>query len=210
MPFAESREIITVPLFPLHIVLFPAGRHKLQIFERRYIDMVSESLKSGTPFGICSLQAGEETRVAGSRQTVSRVGTLARIIDWDQLENGLLGITIEGTTKFRVEDCWESESDLLMAKVVLSSDDTIDGEPVAYGEEYDALVEVLRGLESHPMVVAKKLDIEYENLWQLGWHLSELVPMGDRPKQVLLELDDPRERAASLLELLKEMSGEGD
>lgn len=207
MPFIES-ESLTVPLFPLRIVLFPGGRHDLQIFERRYIDMVTESLKSGTPFGICALQLGSEKVEPGSRQTINRIGTLARIIDWNQLDNGLLGITIEGTAKFRVEECWQAETDLLMAKVVVSDSDSLQGEPVSYGEEYDSLVEVLRNLESHPLVLEKNLDIEYENLWQLGWHLSELVPMSERAKQALLELEDPRERAASLLELLKELSGE--
>ena len=69
MSFAQSQHAITVPLFPLRIVLFPGGRHELQIFERRYIDMVTASLKTGTPFGICSLQAGAEVMEGGARQT---------------------------------------------------------------------------------------------------------------------------------------------
>jgi Lon protease-like protein len=52
------------------------------------------------------------------------------------------------------------------------------------------------------------LDIEYENLWQLGWHLSGLIPMGENIRQALLELDDPRARAESLMQLLKELAGE--
>ena len=208
MSFAKLEDAITVPLFPLRIVLFPAGRHDLQIFERRYIDMVTDCLKSGTPFGICSIEAGTEARTADSSQSVSRIGTLARIIDWNQLDNGLLGVTIEGTTKFCVEDCWESDTDLLMGEVVLSEGDTIDGEPVAYSDEFDELVEVLKGLEEHPLVAEKNLDIEHENLWQLGWHLSGLIPMGENIRQALLELDDPKARAESLMQLLKELAGE--
>ena len=208
MSFAKLEDAITIPLFPLRIVLFPAGRHDLQIFERRYIDMVTDCLKSGTSFGICSIETGVEERTADSQRSVSRIGTLARIIDWNQLDNGLLGITIEGTTKFRVEDCWESDADLLMAQVVLSEGDTIEGEPVAYGNEFDELVEVLKGLEDHPLIAEKNFDIEYENLWQLGWHLSELIPMGGNVRQALLEIDDPRERAESLALLLKDMAGE--
>ena len=208
MSFAKLENAITVPLFPLRIVLFPAGRHDLQIFERRYIDMVTESLKSGTPFGICSIESGTGERAAGTQHSVNRIGTLARIIDWNQLDNGLLGITIEGTTKFRVEDCWEADSDLLMAKVVLSARDTIDSEPVAYGDDFGELVEVLRGLEEHPLVAEKNFAIEYDNLWHLGWHLSELIPMSENSRQALLELDDPRARAESLMQLLKDLSGE--
>ena len=70
------------------------------------------------------------------------------------------------------------------------------------------MVEVLKGLEEHPLVAEKNLDIEYENLWHLGWHLSGLIPMGENIRQALLELDDPRARAESLMQLLKELAGE--
>jgi Lon protease-like protein len=76
MSFAKLEDAITVPLFPLRIVLFPAGRHDLQIFERRYIDMVTESLKSGTPFGICSIEAGTGVRAADTQHSVNRIGHL--------------------------------------------------------------------------------------------------------------------------------------
>ena len=37
-----------VPLFPLHTVLYPHGRLPLRIFEPRYVDMVSDCMKTGT------------------------------------------------------------------------------------------------------------------------------------------------------------------
>ncbi len=208
MSFAQSQEALTIPLFPLGIILFPGGRHDLQIFEQRYIDMVTASLKNSTPFGICSLQAGLETREAGTRQSVSRIGTLARIIDWNSLDNGLLGITIEGTSKFRVDNCWQADNDLLMAEVTLSAEDRLEAEPVPYEEGYEALVEVLKGLEAHPLVAEKNLSIDYDNLWHLGWHLGELMPLSGAEKQALLELDDAGARADRLAELLRELSGE--
>lgn len=33
---------VTIPLFPLHTVLFPEGQLPLRIFEVRYIDMVRQ------------------------------------------------------------------------------------------------------------------------------------------------------------------------
>ena len=41
-----------MPLFPLSGVLLPGGRMPLQIFEQRYLDLVRESMKSDSPFGI--------------------------------------------------------------------------------------------------------------------------------------------------------------
>jgi Lon protease-like protein len=95
-----------------------------------------------------------------------------------------------------------------MAKVVLSECDTLDSEPMAYGDDFAELVEVLRGLEQHPLVAEKNFAIDYDNLWHIGWHLSELIPMSEPSRQALLELDDPRARAESLIQLLKDLSGE--
>ena len=44
-------------------------------------------------------------------------GTMATIVDWDQLPNGLLGITIEGTQRFHIEEVWREDSGLNMARV---------------------------------------------------------------------------------------------
>jgi Lon protease-like protein len=43
---------MNIPLFPLQTVLFPGGPLSLRIFERRYLDMISECLRSNQLFGI--------------------------------------------------------------------------------------------------------------------------------------------------------------
>ena len=50
-----------IPLFPLHTVLYPHGRMPLQIFEPRYLDLVSECMKTDTGFGVCLIKQGAET-----------------------------------------------------------------------------------------------------------------------------------------------------
>ena len=120
-------ELQEIALFPLRIVAFPGSRVDLQIFERRYIDLVTACLKSNTGFGICLLKQGDEVVISKSKQTIHRTGTLVKIADWDQLENGLLGITVEGSTKFKIEDCWQEDSGLLHAKVQLSTTDHVGG-----------------------------------------------------------------------------------
>ena len=101
--------------------MFPGGRLDMQIFERRYIDLVTQCMRTETGFGICLLKKGMETVQAGIQQTIHCTGTYANIIDWDQLSNGLLGITVEGSAKFNMEECWQAESGILMANVVFSA-----------------------------------------------------------------------------------------
>ena len=195
-----------IPLFPLNIVLFPGGRFDLQIFERRYIDLVSRCMRTGTGFGICLLKSGKETDSNNLNQTIYNTGTYAKIVDWDQLESGLLGITVEGSVKFVAQDFWKEEDDVLHASVEFSEIESTEGEAIPLGDEYTALSELLKNLEDHPLVADRNLVIDYSDLRQLGWRLSELIPLGIDVRQELLELNDPIERLSKIEKLVSEMA----
>lgn len=102
------------PLFPLSTVLFPGGRLPLQIFEPRYIDLVRDCLRTNQGFGLVGIREGRE---AGSAARPWHVGTLARIIDWDQGENGLLNILIQGEERFDILETRVGKGQLVVADV---------------------------------------------------------------------------------------------
>ena len=195
-----------IPLFPLNIVLFPGGRFDLQIFERRYIDLVSRCMRTGTGFGICLLKSVKEINSNNLNQTIYNTGTYAKIVDWDQLESGLLGITVEGSVKFVAQDFWKEEDDVLHASVEFSEIESTEGDVIPLGDEYTALSELLKNLENHPLVADRNLVIDYSDLRQLGWRLSELIPLEIDVRQELLELNDPIERLSKIEKLVSEMA----
>lgn len=197
-----------IPLFPLRVVMFPRGRLNLQIFERRYIDLVTHCMRTSSGFGICLLKEGEEVIQEGTNQTIHRTGTYSNIIDWDQLENGLLGITVEGSAKFSIEDCWQSDCGVLQGNVQFNETDNVGRETIPLDDQYTALADLLQNLESHPLVEQKKLIIDYNNLWDLGWRLSELIPIEIEQKQQLLEIDDPWERIQSIEQLVSDLAND--
>src|SRR3569833_51867 len=88
-----------IPLFPLNTVLFPGGILPLRIFEPRYMEMVSVCMKEQSGIGVCLILSGKEV---GEAATTNDVGTFVRIIDWDQRDDGMLGITVQGEQRFRV------------------------------------------------------------------------------------------------------------
>ena len=49
-----------LPLFPLHTTLVPGAAVGLRVFERRYLDLVRDSGRSGEGFGVCLILDGEE------------------------------------------------------------------------------------------------------------------------------------------------------
>lgn len=197
-----------IPLFPLKVVVFPGTRLDLQIFERRYIDLVSHCMRSQTGFGICLLRSGEEVIREVGKQTIHRVGTYVRIVDWDQLDNGLLGITVEGFHKFIVEDCWQGDSGVLQARVRFSEVDDVARDPIPVADQYSALVELLESLATHPMVQQRGQTIDYNNLRDVGWRLGELLPLEVEDKQTLLEMEDPSQRIQKIEELVAYLANE--
>ena len=88
---------IKIPLFPLSTVLFPSGVLPLRIFEPRYLSMVSDCMRNESEFGVVLITQGRE---AGQPAQFHHTGTLARIIDFDQLDDGFLGITMPWRAAF--------------------------------------------------------------------------------------------------------------
>ena len=60
--------------------------------------MISERMRTGLPFGVILIREGHESGPA----TTYNVGTLAKIIDFYQGSDGLLGVTAIGTQRFRL------------------------------------------------------------------------------------------------------------
>ncbi|MDH5254622.1 MAG: LON peptidase substrate-binding domain-containing protein, partial [Gammaproteobacteria bacterium] len=105
----------TIPLFPLGTVLFPDGPLPLRIFEPRYLDMISRCLRQDSEFGVVLIVNGQDT---GQVETTD-VGTLARVVDWYQGSDGILGITARGTRQFRLHGVTRQADGLYLGDVEL-------------------------------------------------------------------------------------------
>ncbi len=194
-----------LPLFPLSSALMPCGFMPLQIFEQRYLDMVAACMRTDTGFGVVWLRNGSEVS-GGSIDTpdIGDYGTYARITDFDQLPNGLLGITIRGEARFDVEDVWRDPSGLVRARVNMEP----QLQPVAMREGWRSLEVVLRGLESHPHVQRMNLEVDYDNAWEVAYTLVQLLPFEDSIKYELLGMTTVEALIGELDILLNQISGE--
>jgi len=183
-----------IPLFPLNSILFPKGRISLQIFESRYVDMIRQCLRDQSVFGVVLIETGSEVANPKQKLDIHRIGTYSSVVDWNQLPNGLLGITVEGQTTFKIVESWREDNDLCKAEVVFRDFDSVNSDPVDVGEQFQEYVDLLQGLSRHPAIEELKLNISFENLREIVWRLSELLPISNRDKQALLELSDPFDR----------------
>jgi uncharacterized protein len=180
-----------LPLFPLGTVLFPGGPLRLRIFEPRYLDMVRQCLKESRAFGVVLILEGEE---AGEVASVAGSGTTARVVDFDTLPDGLLGIDCVGEQRFRVLRRWQQGDGLNVAEVDYLPDDPPCALPAELAHLGELLQEVLPQLgERYAHVVA-----HYEDAGWVGNRWAEVLPLTVAEKQQLLELDDPLARLAQV------------
>lgn len=192
-----------LPLFPLSSVLMPHGRLALQIFEQRYLDLVRRCMREGSGFGVVWLRGGGE--VAGSGEPkLGAYGTHARIVDWDQLPNGLLGVTIAGDARFTLHTHWRQPSQLTLGEVSLEA----MPERVPMLDAWRGLGRLLAGLETHPHVQRMGLAIDYEDAAQVAGTLVQLLPLEESLKYSLLGLDSVDAVMRELDLLLNEISGD--
>lgn len=193
-----------IPLFPLRAVLFDGGRLPLRIFEPRYMDMIGNCMRTDTPFGVVLIRQGRDARLGADDEQpeIFDVGTEATVIDFNQLEAGMLGILARGGRKFRVHETWELKNHLLMSRIERLPEEP----PGTATAEFGPLVGLLRQLLKHPMIEKLNLEIDFDDARDLGWRLAELLPIEPEIKQRLLELDRPDERLAALDRLVSRLS----
>ena len=192
-------------LFPLSGVLLPFGKMPLQIFEQRYLDLVRDSMKSDTPFGVVWIRRGAEVAEKGSASPqLGDYGTTARIVDWDQLPNGLLGVTIQGGQRFDLASTEVRGNGLVVGQVELRPAVT----PLPVEPEHQPLLDVLHSLETHPHVQRMALQVDYDDAWQVAYTLVQLLPLEEAIKYQLLGLDDVHALIGELDIILNQISGE--
>lgn len=190
-----------VPLFPLNTVLFPGGPLPLRIFEIRYIDMISERVQNDAPFGVLLIRDGEE---AGTASTFE-VGTLARITDWYQGSDGLLGVTAIGEQRFRLLSADRKPDGLNVGDVELLPGE----EPLRLPEKYQGMVDILAGVLDDLGRLYESLERHYDDAGWVTYRFVEILPLELEQKQQCLENSDPTERLKLVIQLLDTVKGPG-
>lgn len=171
-----------VPLFPLNTVLFPGGPLPLRIFETRYLDMISDSLKNDVPFGVLLIREGQEDGPA----TTHEIGTLARIVDWYRGSDGLLGITAVGTQRFRLMSAERQTDGLNVGEV----DVLPDIETMPLPPDFRALSEILASIIDDLGRLYEGLERRYDDAAWVAYRFAEVLPVELVHKQACLESED--------------------
>ena len=196
---AAQTLLVETPVFALNTVLYPGGPLPLRIFEPRYVDMVSDRLRRDAPFIVALIRDGSEV---GGGATTRSVGTLARIVDWNRSDDGLLGITALGGRRVRVLATETRPDGLCVASARM-----LDEEPAStVPDNHRRLVALLRGLLDQLESTYRHVTPRFDDASWVGYRLSELLPMPPERKQHFLELEEPLARLRDLTEIVEALA----
>ncbi len=189
---------MNLPLFPLNSVIFPGGVLPLRIFEPRYLDMVKDCSRQQSEFVICLIKDGGEVGTAAKHQNV---GTACKIVDWETLPDGLLGVTAKGQSRVEIHNTEVQDNQLLIGEVEYLEEDADEVLPQKF-EEWAHLISVIIQELGEPF------NQQIQNLQSAHWvaaRLTEYLPFELDQKQRILEMDHPLVRLENLSDSLKDI-----
>ena len=190
---ATSAEIA---LFPLGTVLFPGGLLPLRIFEQRYLEMVSACLRGNEPFGVCLIREGKEV---GAPAVPHPVGCLARIVQWDMQQLGVLNIIARGEHRFRIVERRVQPDGLARGSIELLAEE----DDAAIADAADLCSRTLKAIIEQGAAPLLEAPHRLESSSWVSGRLAELLPLPLEFKQRLLEVDGGAERLRLLREALR-------
>lgn len=93
----------TLPVFPLTgVLLLPNGQLPLNIFEKRYLDMVDDALSSHRLIGMIQPEKPNPEGVVDN-PALSKVGCAGKITDFSETSDGRYLISLTGIVRFQLE-----------------------------------------------------------------------------------------------------------
>lgn len=189
-----------LPLFPLHLVLFPGRPLPLHLFEPRYRRMLADCLAGERRFGVVAIRAGREV---GENADIFEIGTVAEIQNVEELPDGRFDIVTRGVQRFRIHE-YISGPPYLCAKVELLDEPVSGPDDLEVAERVrELLVPYLTGLGA-PSELLERLPADPG---ALSWLAAAAVQVEVPEQQRLLECDSLRARLGGTLAMLRREAG---
>ena len=197
---------IEIPIFPLEgVILFPGSTLPLNIFEKRYLNMIDDCLKT-------------EIRLLGIIQPLTRikkdlnsyqniVGCYGKIIRFEETEKKTYLISLKGLSRFRIKTSYLTKQGYIKSQISeleFNKDKcNIDMDEFFKYSSSNALKTVLKSY-----LRKKKLESNWDYInatsnLDLVNQLSMICPFSIQEKQMLLESNTINDRYILLISILQ-------
>ena len=196
---------LDMPIFPLdNVIMLPGSYLPLNIFEKRYLNMVDDALKTGSRLiGIIQPLMKKKENVDSFENAI---GCYGRIIKFEETENETYLISLKGLSRFRVINSQLMKRGYLNSKVSVETyqNDLNELKTKNFKFENDKRLKTI--LKSY--LKFKKLDSNWNYInscsnLDLTNQLSMICPFSTHEKQMLLESKSIDDRYILLLSILE-------
>ena len=179
-----------IPIFPLSgVIYFPKTNLPLNIFEKRYLDLVNDAVKKDKLMGM--VQSKREDK------EVYRVGCLGKISDLRKSEDGRILINLTGIVRFEVLK--EIENSKLYREFKVNYNKFgADTEPITEAVDFKSLMEKVKVFFKKNGLLLNWKEFEKLDRQQQINTLAMISPVTNEEKQKLLESVSLREKVVTL------------
>ena len=194
----------TLPVFPLPgAIVMPGSELPLNIFEPRYLNMVSDALSTHRMIGM--IQPDPNAR---DEDGLCRTGCAGRITQYRETGDGRIEMVLSGVCRFDLGEELPTIRGyrLFVPKWSRFANDYEDHEDTLKSA-HGLLLQTLKGYFK-----SEGLDVDWAMLERLSTvrlvnSMSMALPLSEADKQVLLETVQPAERLETFIALLGSASG---
>ena len=187
-----------ISVFPLRgAIFFPKTNLPLNIFEKRYVNMVEDALKGDKYIGMI-----QSNKVDGG---VFKVGCLGKIDKHERMSDGRILINLKGLSRFRIKE--EIENKKLYREFLVNYDDfKKDTNLKEYKVKDELLIKLINNSKKYFYQQGMLIDwkeISKLEAFQQIYTLAMISPFSASEKQKVLEVADLNEAANTLNEITK-------
>ena len=189
-----------LPVFPLsNFIFFPKTTVPLNIFEKRYLEMINDSMSSNRMIGM--IQPKEQNK---QKPSLYNIGCAGKITSFNETDDGRYLIVLSGISRFKIVE--EIQSDKLYRKFKVdfsnfSADQEISSEKINFSD-LKLIFKNLKSLFDKEGYLINWKELEKQDLSETLNALAMASPFSLEEKQILLESKDIFERKKKLEEIL--------
>ena len=197
---------IEIPIFPLEgVIVFPGSILPLNIFEKRYLNMIDDCLKTNSRLiGIIQPLSREKNDLNSFKNIV---GCYGKIIKFEETDKKTYLISLKGRSRFRTQTSYLTEKGYLKSQIS-QSDFKDDTKEFNYDKDFkfsnnNALKTILKSYLKTKKLLSNWDYINATSNLDLVNQLSMICPFSIQEKQMLLESNSINDRYILLISILQ-------
>ena len=190
-----------IPVFPLsNFIIFPGTTVPLNIFEPRYVEMISDSMKTNKLIGLIQPKQNNINSILDLHE----IGCLGKITNFKNTSDGRILIELSGLARFKIMK--EVKNDKLYRECKISfenyqDDLNIKKENLKFSD-LELIFKDLKSLFEKKGYIINWKSLEKQNLNETINALAMASPFSLEEKQILLESQNLETRKSKIAEIL--------